>query len=128
MLLPGHDIQPATLIIDISTGKIVTVRHGHITRHDFPRLGGDHVHWIDAGDKIVLPGLVEYVAATVRPHRRLLILFVLSVPMSTSTSLVVPIGKVSGREQVPPHQEGLRPSWICPSTLFHRRRLLPISN
>jgi hypothetical protein len=63
VLLPGHDVQPATMIIDLSTGKITAIQHGHTTKHDFPALGGDHVRWIDAGDKIVLPGLVEYVPA-----------------------------------------------------------------
>ena len=55
VVLPGGD-QPtaATIVVDIQTGKITDVYHG---RRSADELQGVHV--IDAGDKIILPGLVE---------------------------------------------------------------------
>jgi allantoinase len=49
---------PATVIVDRSTGKIIDVRQSQISHE---QLTLESVEWIDAGDNIVLPGLVEYV-------------------------------------------------------------------
>jgi allantoinase len=58
VLLPeGTDPVPATVIVDRSTGKIIDVRQRQISREQLPL---EPVEWIDAGDNIVLPGLVEY--------------------------------------------------------------------
>lgn len=60
VLLPGNDEpQPATIVIDRITGKIVEVRQAHSIETDTP-LDRDST-WLDAGDNLVLPGLVECV-------------------------------------------------------------------
>jgi allantoinase len=53
--------QPATISID-TAGKIFEITPGYLTRdaHNFG-IDQDGIIWIDAGDKIVLPGLVECV-------------------------------------------------------------------
>lgn len=64
VLLPDTDFpQPATLIIDTLSGKIVDIRTGQDSIDDLrPNLpSGVEITWIDAGNKVVLPGLVEYV-------------------------------------------------------------------
>jgi allantoinase len=55
VVLPDHDTpKPATLVIDLASGKIKGVQLGKVhTEYD------DDTLRIDAGDKIVLPGLVE---------------------------------------------------------------------
>jgi hypothetical protein len=110
IILPGRDAQPATLTIDVSSGKIIAVQLGHVTR---PGLVPDHVRWVDADDKIVLPGVVEFVALSY-DHDACYEFMTLLAPMSTSTNPVAHIGKVSGRGRVPPCREGSRPLWICP--------------
>lgn len=50
---------PATLIVDKSTGKIAQIIPGRADRDAHPQV--QDADWIDAGDKFVLPGLVEYV-------------------------------------------------------------------
>lgn len=56
VLLPGNDeLQPATLEIDL--GKIVGVHQGHLHKDKFPQ----HSQYTDFGDRVLLPGLVEYV-------------------------------------------------------------------
>ncbi|TFK44719.1 hypothetical protein BDQ12DRAFT_593525 [Crucibulum laeve] len=58
VLLSGNEApQPATIIIDNSTGKIIDIRQGQLGKSDL-YLNGD-ITWIDAGDKVVLPGLVD---------------------------------------------------------------------
>ncbi|KAG6897891.1 hypothetical protein C0992_009375 [Termitomyces sp. T32_za158] len=58
VLLPDFSSPvPATFTVDLSTGKIMHIEHGHQPsgRHsDDPA-----VQWIDAGSKYVLPGLVD---------------------------------------------------------------------
>jgi allantoinase len=59
VLLPnGTGPVPATIVVDRSTGKIIDVRRSRVPRE---QLMFDSVEWIDAGDNIVLPGLIEYV-------------------------------------------------------------------
>jgi allantoinase len=60
VLLPDNDDPlPATVVIDKHSGKIVQVRSGQLTHEE---LGLDgNIEWIEAGNNIVLPGLVECV-------------------------------------------------------------------
>jgi allantoinase len=56
VLLPDcDDPKPATITVDIATGKITDIRDGYLDRNQFPA----DVTWIDAGDKYILPGLVD---------------------------------------------------------------------
>ncbi|RDB25078.1 Allantoinase [Hypsizygus marmoreus] len=59
VLLPGNTTPvPATITVDASTGKITDIAQGFRQR-ETPAPGTDGILWIDAGDKIVLPGLVD---------------------------------------------------------------------
>ena len=57
VILSNSPPQPATVIADATTGKITDILHKHSARSDFPDVGDSD--WIDAGDKYILPGLVE---------------------------------------------------------------------
>ncbi|KIL66216.1 hypothetical protein M378DRAFT_161075 [Amanita muscaria Koide BX008] len=58
ILLPDSDtLQPATIIVDELTGKITDIYHAQIPRNELD-LHGD-ITWVDAQDKVVLPGLVD---------------------------------------------------------------------
>ncbi|KAG6857691.1 hypothetical protein H0H87_004107 [Tephrocybe sp. NHM501043] len=58
VLLPGIPSPvPATLTIDLSTGKLIHIADGYQTTN--PDRRDSTVRWIDAGDKTVLPGLVD---------------------------------------------------------------------
>jgi hypothetical protein len=64
VILPGSlDPQPATILVDIDSGKIVQVRQGHIAAKDEYRdrlTKGEIVEWIEVPEgQVVLPGLVE---------------------------------------------------------------------
>ncbi|KAF5354785.1 hypothetical protein D9756_005299 [Leucocoprinus leucothites] len=62
VLLPDTDVpQPATVIIDTLTGKIKDIRPRKHSKIDLaPHLPPDsEITWIDAGNKFVLPGLVD---------------------------------------------------------------------
>ena len=62
VVLPDHDTpKPATLVIDLTSGKLKYVCLGKVHANSFEN---DALR-LDAGDKIVLPGLVECVAAIV---------------------------------------------------------------
>lgn len=66
VLLPGRDEPlPGTVKVDLTTGKIVDVLEGTRKLSDFPDVDG--AHFIDAGKKYILPGLVEYVASPTHP-------------------------------------------------------------
>ena len=56
VLLPDHD-EPieASIVVDTDKGTILSVIEGPLSGID------DNVRVIDAGDNIILPGLVEYV-------------------------------------------------------------------
>ena len=59
VLLPGSDsCTPGTIVVDKATGKIAEIRSTHTSHADFPDISDEN--WIDAGDKWILPGLVEY--------------------------------------------------------------------
>lgn len=47
--------RPATLTVDILTGKITDLTHAHATQHQHP-----HADFIDLAPNLLLPGLVEY--------------------------------------------------------------------
>ncbi|TFK75410.1 allantoinase [Pluteus cervinus] len=58
VLLPdSREPQPATVLVDSATGKITDVRLGH--RNVNPDLQEGSMTWVDAGDKYLLPGLVD---------------------------------------------------------------------
>ena len=49
--------QPATVIVDVTEGRILDVLNTVSARSDFPAV--HDVDWIDVGDKYLLPGIVE---------------------------------------------------------------------
>ena len=58
VLLPGKDDpSPATIEVDSSTGKIVSVRLSYSSRSEYPSVADDQ--WIDVGEHCILPGLIE---------------------------------------------------------------------
>ncbi|KAF9012348.1 hypothetical protein BDQ17DRAFT_1232080 [Cyathus striatus] len=59
VLLPdSSEPQPATITVDLTTGKITHIRKEHLIRDETLELDADII-WIDAGHKFVLPGLVD---------------------------------------------------------------------
>lgn len=61
VLLPeSREPIPATIIIDKSSGKILQIHNRQITNSQELDLHHSSIEWIDAGDDVVLPGLVEY--------------------------------------------------------------------
>lgn len=58
VLLPGFNVpRPATIKIDVGTGKITDILDIYLTRSG---LSADKdATWLDAGEKYILPGLVE---------------------------------------------------------------------
>lgn len=57
VLLPGSDQpQPATITVDTGTGKITDIQMVYTLQSPY---GETMSRFIDAGDKFVLPGLVE---------------------------------------------------------------------
>lgn len=124
VLLPGFDdTQPATITIDTSSGKITDVHLGKQPRETFP----ENVQYLDVGDKVILPGLVEYVGLY-RVMYRLDSTSLPSVPTYTSMNPDVRIGRVSGQAHERRRREELLLLWICRSTLSPQRCLWPISN
>lgn len=96
VLLPAHSSPvPATIVID-DTGKIVDVQSRRRSKEDFQQ-STSIKSWIDAGDLVVLPGLVESVVFA--SSRLLYAETITAVPMYTSTSQEGRTGKGSGREQ-----------------------------
>lgn len=58
-ILPGHHSPvPATIIVDKITGKITEVQARQCTRSDLPA-NLNVTTWVDAGNLVVLPGLVD---------------------------------------------------------------------
>lgn len=51
--------SPGTIEVDDATGKILACHRERATRSNYPHLSEDE--WFDAGDKWILPGVVEYV-------------------------------------------------------------------
>ncbi|KAH9830125.1 allantoinase [Rhodofomes roseus] len=50
-------LKPATLVVNVATGTISEVYDSARARTSFPEV--DDANWIDAGDKYILPGLVD---------------------------------------------------------------------
>lgn len=102
VILPGEQApKAATITIDLLTGRIVDVRQEHQFRDG--HLGDDDISWIDAGNSIILPGLVECVAT----HWSLGSQIDRCPPsalMSISTNPVGLTGKASGPAREPQHQ------------------------
>lgn len=104
VLLSDFDVpKPATISIDGSTGKITDIQEGRQSQDSFP----DETNWVDAGDKVVIPGLVESVSSAVITVV-LAFTHVVPVPMSISMNLVALIGKVSKRASTHGHQLDFR--------------------
>ena len=56
VLLPGHDeLIEASVVVDTEKGTVISVIEGPLSGIN------DNSKVIDAGDNIILPGLVEYV-------------------------------------------------------------------
>lgn len=61
VLLYGlEEVKPATIVVDITSGKIIEVKETRASRQDFPDVTDNQ--WFDAGRKLILPGLVECVS------------------------------------------------------------------
>ncbi|EEB87801.1 hypothetical protein MPER_14703, partial [Moniliophthora perniciosa FA553] len=61
VLLPdSEELCPAAIIIDSETGKITGIRLGRYSASDSSGSFPSDAQWVDVGDKVVLPGLVEY--------------------------------------------------------------------
>lgn len=59
VLLPGAETSvPATIRVETLTGKITDIRHGHSSQAEHPTI--PVLNFVDVGDKVLLPGLVEY--------------------------------------------------------------------
>lgn len=71
VLLPNHnELIEASIVVDTDKGTILSVIEGPLNRTN------DNAKIIDAGDNIILPGLVEYVS--VIPLQSMLTLLFLS--------------------------------------------------
>ncbi|KAI0308317.1 allantoinase [Multifurca ochricompacta] len=58
VLLPSSQVpQPATILVSAKTGKITRVYEERHVRTSFPDIADGH--WVDTGDKYLLPGLVD---------------------------------------------------------------------
>lgn len=56
VVLPGCDkLQAATIVVE--NDLIKEIIPGHLTKSDLP--GHQDATWVDAGDKYIMPGLVE---------------------------------------------------------------------
>ena len=62
VVLSDGQPQPATVIVDAAAGRIVDILGTASARSDFPDIGD--ADWIDAGDKYILPGIVEWVLSS----------------------------------------------------------------
>ncbi|KAL1677272.1 hypothetical protein EV122DRAFT_252652 [Schizophyllum commune] len=51
--------QPATLVINTSTGKIQEIRPVYTTKESATIPAEANARWVDAGDRLVIPGLVD---------------------------------------------------------------------
>ncbi|PPQ63996.1 hypothetical protein CVT24_009425 [Panaeolus cyanescens] len=73
VLLPGNDsLQKATIVVDTLSGKIIIIRP--LLPTSLEQLSNEFapktVQWVDAGDKLILPGLVEQVYLNYSLNRR----------------------------------------------------------
>ncbi|KZT07861.1 allantoinase [Laetiporus sulphureus 93-53] len=56
-VLLDNRLQPATIAVDLTTGRITHVHRGAQDRQAFADV--EDANWIDAGDRVILPGLVD---------------------------------------------------------------------
>lgn len=57
VMLPGRDEPvPASIEVDIETGKIVAIHEGEYHRSN---TAVDDNNWTDAAENVIIPGLVE---------------------------------------------------------------------
>ena len=128
VVLPAHnEAQPATVHVDLASGKISRVHLQHSTSKadcadcaDCADADANDTTFIDYGDLYILPGLVESVLAysyspSCSPYPPSIAFL---APMSTSTSLGAPIGRVSQQEPRQLPLEASLSSLTCPSILF----------
>jgi len=67
VLLPDLDQpRPATINVDLRTGKIIEILLTYTGGAACNKNGGPH--FVDAGDKVVLPGLVEWALSLVSKY------------------------------------------------------------
>ncbi|KAI0695031.1 allantoinase [Cytidiella melzeri] len=58
VVLPGQSVGvPATIVVDVGTGKITEIHRQRRSRQQSPN--STDGQWLDAGDKLILPGLVD---------------------------------------------------------------------
>jgi hypothetical protein len=99
VLLPdNNEPTPATVVIDKCSGKIIQVRLGQLT-HEEIQLDGN-TEWIEAGNNIVLPGLVECVQLQQSYDNLIRDIIRYLVPTSTSMNRGVQPGRDFGLEPV----------------------------
>jgi hypothetical protein len=97
-ILPGSlEPQPATILVNVDSGKIVQVRQGHIAAKDeYQELltKGDILEWIEVPEgQVVLPGLVEWAETLGYARTTSHFFFACAAHMSISMSLVGHHGK-----------------------------------
>lgn len=128
VLLPGDLVpQPATITIDTSTGKIVDIHPGLQLNRESP--DDVDVAWIDAGEKFVLPGLIEFVISPVGLGTASELTQTSKLaPMCISMSLAARTGKVSGPGRGRQLLVVSLPLWICLSIPSRRQLPSKISN
>lgn len=87
--------QPATIVFDTDSGIITSVTPG------IHQGKGEADVWEIEEEKVLLPGLIEYVHYPLLLHHLILIFFLVA-HTSTSTNPGVPPGKVSVPAHLPP--------------------------
>ena len=119
VLLPdSNEPTPATIVIDRHSGKIIQVRPGRLTLQEI-QLDGN-IEWIEAGNNIVLPGLVECVQLQLPYDYLITDIFRYLVPMFISMNRGVQPGRDSGLEPVLQFLEESQPWWTCHSIPYRR--------
>ena len=119
VLLPdNNEPTPATVVIDKHSGKIIQIRPGQLA-HEELRLEGN-IEWIEAGNNIVLPGLVECVQLQLSEEYLIRDAIWYLVPTFISMSQGVQPGRDSGLEPVLQLLEESQPWWTCHSIPYHQ--------
>ena len=100
-LLPEDDHPtPATIVIDKNSGKIIQIERKHLSKSQFQSTHASSTitSWIDAGEQIVIPGLVECVLLfPASPDSNLQSDILPPAPMFISMNPAALLGKASGR-------------------------------
>jgi hypothetical protein len=107
-LLPEDDHPtPATIVVDQISGKIIEIERKHLSKSQFQSTHASSTisSWIDAGEQIVIPGLVECVLLfPASPDSNLGSDVLPAVLMFISMNPVALLGKASGRVLEPQQQ------------------------